>query len=303
MSAYSPSEKAHAHALKLLDKIPLIDGHNDLPWIIHTHPEARMDVAKYDIARKHPESDTDIPRLREGRVSAQWWAAFVPTLAEKPGRATLELLDIINQLSGTYPDVFLRATNSTDIARAKRLKKIASFMPVEGGVGLDNSLGPLRADPDRVRAVTDGARAAFEPATALRVVEPASVGLPPDPLRGCETRELLGCAFRVVDAALGARTGPTPRYLLLLSVLPVAAGARASGVFLDLEEARSLALGAGDRAQLENGLFRSSLSLAPLELGAVDSAGVSGWLTPIVESELRVQLREKGEVAAEEAEK
>jgi len=145
MSAYSPSEKANAHALKLLDKIPLIDGHNDLPWIIHTHPEARMDVAKYDIARKHPESDTDIPRLREGRVSAQWWAAFVPTLAEKPGRATLELLDIINQLSGTYPDVFLRATNSTDIARAKRLKKIASFMTVEGGVGLENSLGPLRA--------------------------------------------------------------------------------------------------------------------------------------------------------------
>lgn len=145
MSAYSPSEKANAHALKLLDKIPLIDGHNDLPWIIHTHPEARMDVAKYDIARKHPESDTDIPRLREGRVSAQWWAAFVPTFAEKPGRATLELLDIINQLSGTYPDVFLRATNSTDIARAKRLKKIASFMTVEGGVGLENSLGPLRA--------------------------------------------------------------------------------------------------------------------------------------------------------------
>ena len=145
MSAYSPSEKAHAHALKLLDKIPFIDGHNDLPWIIHTHPEARMDVAKYDIARKHPESDTDIPRLREGRVSAQWWAAFVPTLAEKPGRATLELLDIINQLSGTYPDVFLRATNSTDIARAKRLKKIASFMTVEGGVGLENSFGPLRA--------------------------------------------------------------------------------------------------------------------------------------------------------------
>lgn len=145
MSAYSPSEKAYTHALKLLEKIPLVDGHNDLPWIIHTRSEARMDVSKYDLARKHPESDTDIPRLREGRVSAQWWAAFVPTLAEKPGRATLELLDIINQLSGTYPDVFLRAVNSTDIARAKRLKKIASFMTVEGGVGLENSLGPLRA--------------------------------------------------------------------------------------------------------------------------------------------------------------
>ena len=49
MSAYSPSEKAHAHALKLLDKIPLIDGHNDLPWIIHTHPE-----------RPQPRRDRDL---------------------------------------------------------------------------------------------------------------------------------------------------------------------------------------------------------------------------------------------------
>lgn len=145
MPALRPSQQALSHGKELLEKIPLVDGHNDLPWIIHTRPEARMDVAKYDLSRKHPESDTDIPRLREGRVSAQWWAAFVPTLAEKPGRAVLELLDIINQLSGTYPDVFLRAINSTDIARAKRLKKIASFMTVEGGAGLENSLGPLRA--------------------------------------------------------------------------------------------------------------------------------------------------------------
>lgn len=144
MPAYMPSETSLSHALKLLEKIPLVDGHNDLPWIIHTHAKARMDLARYDLAQNHPETDTDIPRLLAGRVSAQWWAAFVPTLAEKPGRATLELLDIIGQLPDHYPKVFLRATNSTDIARSKRLKKIASFMTVEGGVGLENSLSPLR---------------------------------------------------------------------------------------------------------------------------------------------------------------
>ena len=144
MPASMPSETSLSHALKLLEKIPLVDGHNDLPWIIHTHAKARMDLARYDLAQNHPETDTDIPRLLAGRVSAQWWAAFVPTLAEKPGRATLELLDIIGQLPAHYPKVFLRATNSTDIARAKRLKKIASFMTVEGGVGLENSLSPLR---------------------------------------------------------------------------------------------------------------------------------------------------------------
>ena len=64
-------------ALNLLEKVPLVDGHNDLPWVIRRAPIADGDVLKYDLARRHNDSDTDIPRLRQGRVGGQIWAAYV----------------------------------------------------------------------------------------------------------------------------------------------------------------------------------------------------------------------------------
>ena len=137
-------EQALEHAKHLLRVIPLVDGHNDLPWVIHSNTQAGKSVKRYDLSREHPESDTDIPRLKAGMLSAQFWAAFVPSLMPQPGRMTLELIDIIRQLPETYPETFVFAESPLDISRAKRAGKIASFMTVEGGVGLENSLSPLR---------------------------------------------------------------------------------------------------------------------------------------------------------------
>lgn len=138
------SDKALAHALDLLERIPFVDGHNDLPYVIHADKHARGDVSVFDPGRVHQDHDTDIPRLKEGRVSAQWWAAFLPTNSPHPGRTTLEIIDIILRLTEAYPDTFIPARRASDIARAKKAGKIASFMTVEGGVGLENSLSPLR---------------------------------------------------------------------------------------------------------------------------------------------------------------
>lgn len=65
-------------AIALMESIPFIDGHNDLPWVIRNDPIARGDVVAYDLARVHQDGDTDIPRLRAGHVGAQVWAAFIP---------------------------------------------------------------------------------------------------------------------------------------------------------------------------------------------------------------------------------
>lgn len=130
-------------AIALLDRVPLVDGHNDLPWVIR-ESEAKGDVAAYGLERRHQESDTDIPRLREGRVAAQWWAAYIPTEAPHPARTVLEQIDIVRQLNERHADTFLAATRPGDVMRAKRKGKIASFLAIEGGVGLEDSLGPLR---------------------------------------------------------------------------------------------------------------------------------------------------------------
>ena len=137
------AKAALAHAQALLEKIPLVDGHNDLPWVIR-NSVAKGDVRAYDLRKRHNDGDTDLPRLRAGKVSGQVWAAFIPSEIEHPARATLEQIDVILQMQEAYPDVFLPVRKAVDFARAKRMKKIASMVAVEGGVGLENSLGPLR---------------------------------------------------------------------------------------------------------------------------------------------------------------
>jgi membrane dipeptidase len=137
-------DEALTAARTLLERAPVFDGHNDLPWVIRQDKIARGDVLAYDLTRVHEQGDTDIPRLREGHVGAQFWAAFQPTGVPHPARTTLELIDVIRRIEAAHPDIFLPGRRAADFARARREGKIASFIVVEGGVGLENSLAPLR---------------------------------------------------------------------------------------------------------------------------------------------------------------
>ena len=113
------ADNALAVAREVLKRAPLIDGHNDLPWVIRVDRTARGDVVAYDLNRVHERSDTDIPRLREGMVGAQFWAAFQPTNAPHPARTTLEQIDLIRRIEEAHPDVFLPARRAADYARAQ----------------------------------------------------------------------------------------------------------------------------------------------------------------------------------------
>jgi membrane dipeptidase len=137
-------DNALAAARAVLKRAPLFDGHNDLPWVIRIDKAARGDVIAYELNRVHENADTDIPRLREGMIGAQFWAAFQPTGAPHPARTALEQIDLIRRIEEAHPDVFIPARRAGDYTKAKALGKIASFIAVEGGVGLENSLGPLR---------------------------------------------------------------------------------------------------------------------------------------------------------------
>lgn len=132
-----------ARARAFLERIPLVDGHNDLPYVIRNDHPAAGDVAAYDLAKVHQEGDTDIPRLRHGLLAAQFWAAFCPTGRKDPTRFTLELIQLIRDMNARHPDVFLPALRASDVRRAKREGKIASFIAVESGVGIGDRLEML----------------------------------------------------------------------------------------------------------------------------------------------------------------
>jgi membrane dipeptidase len=135
-----------ARARRVLASTPLTDGHNDLPWAIREHPAAPKDVAAYDLRTRTP-GHTDIPRLRQGMVGAQFWSVYVPFRGINEGAAMtqLEQIDIAHQFIQRYPDVFELALRSDDVRRIFRAGKIASMLGMEGGHVIENSLGALRA--------------------------------------------------------------------------------------------------------------------------------------------------------------
>ncbi len=136
----SASETALAHARELLAVTPLVDGHNDLPYVLRYSRNGGGDLDRARLDEDLDKRDTDIPKLKAGGLSAQFWAAYIATNTPHPLRTTLEQIDLIHRMNELYPDVFMPALTSADIGRAKSLGKIASFVAVEGGVALEDSL-------------------------------------------------------------------------------------------------------------------------------------------------------------------
>ena len=139
------ADDALAHANRVLAGTILIDGHNDLPFTIRRAKAAPGDVAAYDL-RGHAPGQTDIPRLRAGHVGAQFWSVYIPgETTVGAARTQLEQIDIARQVIDRYPDTFRLAGSVAEIRAAHRDHRIASLLGMEGGAGLENSLGALRA--------------------------------------------------------------------------------------------------------------------------------------------------------------
>jgi membrane dipeptidase len=135
-------DPALRRAREILRRAPLVDGHNDTPWLVRE--TAGGDVAKYDLRRRTPH-ETDIPRLRQGQVAAQFWSVWIPSVDSGSARLQLEQIELARRMIAAYPDDLVFATRAADVPAAFRAGKIASLLGMENGRALENSLGPLRA--------------------------------------------------------------------------------------------------------------------------------------------------------------
>jgi len=142
---------------KVLADMPVIDGHNDLPWEIRDRFGSNVDAVdlKQNTAllprpANRPADETplmtDIPRLRSGGVGAQFWSVWVPTDSKDATavQLTLEQIDLVKRMAARYPADFEMAYTASDIVRIEHAHRIASLIGIEGGHQINNSLAALR---------------------------------------------------------------------------------------------------------------------------------------------------------------
>ena len=146
VTAAAQSDPALERARRILRSVPLIDGHNDLAWEIRHSKAAPLDVAAYDLRARAP-GHTDLERLRAGQVGAQFWSIYVPGEVKDSGyaRIQLEQFDIARRFIARYPERLALALSAADIEREFKRGRIASFLGMEGGHVIENSLGALRS--------------------------------------------------------------------------------------------------------------------------------------------------------------
>jgi membrane dipeptidase len=117
----------------------LIDTHNDV---------TSFTVDGADIGKPAPDRMTDIPRMKQGGMSAQFFAAYVAASYVKDNKSAdraLQMIDtVLHDMVEKYPGEFLFVTSSSGIRKAHEQHKIAALIGIEGGHAIEDSLRLLR---------------------------------------------------------------------------------------------------------------------------------------------------------------
>lgn len=129
-------------ARELLDRWPVFDGHNDLPY--------RMRVLGHDSATavdRVPRSHTDLDRLATGGVGAQWWSVWVPADVPEPDAVVqvLEQVERVHRFLALSPERTVLCTTAAEVEAARSRGLLASLVGAEGGHSIGSSLDVLRA--------------------------------------------------------------------------------------------------------------------------------------------------------------
>jgi membrane dipeptidase len=124
----------------------VIDTHNDITPHITEDP-------KFDFLRRNDRHHTDIVRMHEGGVDAEFLAAYAFTPAfpgEKAWPRTLDMIRTVHDTVDKSQGQLVLARSGADIRRAHAQGKMALLIGVEGGHSLGDFSDP-EATLDRIR--------------------------------------------------------------------------------------------------------------------------------------------------------
>ena len=140
VAAQTRDERLWQRALQIHRRAIVIDTHNDV-----TTPMTNDD---FDLSGTPPTPyRTNIERMKKGGLTAEFFSLYIkPWYVEHGGsaRRTLDMIDSVYRAVERHPNDLMIATSVADIRRAKRTRKIAALMGIEGGHAIEDSLPTLR---------------------------------------------------------------------------------------------------------------------------------------------------------------
>ena len=139
MAATVTADDISVRARKLHFSSIVVDTHDDTTQ--------RFLDGKFDLGVRNPSGSVDIPRMREGNLSAIFFSIWMPSKVTGPeavDRALVQIDAVREQVRKHTNDLIL-ATTAAEIREARKRGKIAALIGVEGGHMINSDLAVLRA--------------------------------------------------------------------------------------------------------------------------------------------------------------
>jgi membrane dipeptidase len=146
-AAQSIDARTQARIDRILKATPLIDGHNDIAEELRENYGLKVEGLASGTDQWKPKPlMTDMARLHQGRVGAQFWSVYIPSevTGDTAIRETIEQIDIVKRMVRAYPNDLALAGSADDIVRIHKSGKVASLIGIEGGHQIGGSLAALR---------------------------------------------------------------------------------------------------------------------------------------------------------------
>jgi membrane dipeptidase len=139
VAAAVTADDISARARKLHFSSIVVDTHDDTTQ--------RFLDGKFDLGARSTTGSIDIPRMREGNLSAIFFSIWMPSKVTGPeavDRALVQI-DAVREQVRKHPNDLVLATTAAEIREARKQGKIAALMGVEGGHMINSDLAVLRA--------------------------------------------------------------------------------------------------------------------------------------------------------------
>jgi len=139
LAAAVTADDISARAKKLHFSSIVVDTHDDTTQ--------RFLDGKFDLGTRSSIGSIDIPRMREGNLSAIFFSVWIPSKVTGPeavNRALVQIDAVREQIRKHSNDLVL-ATTAVEVRDARKQGKIAALMGVEGGHMINSNLGVLRS--------------------------------------------------------------------------------------------------------------------------------------------------------------